>query len=104
MNSTPLHSPAGVPILPELGNICRKYRVRELAAFGSAARGNGRPDSDIDLYVEFEQGYHPGLAWFDLEEDLESMFGRPVDITRKSLLKPGVLREALRDTVLLYAA
>ena len=83
--------------------VCRKYRIRELAIFGSVARGVADPRSDVDVYVEFEAGYHPGLGWFDLEEELESLFGRRVDLSRKSLLKPRVRREAVRDAVVLYA-
>lgn len=84
--------------------ICHRYRIRELAVFGSTARAEKRSDSDVDLYVEFEAGYHPGLRWFDLEEDLAGIFQRPVDLSRKSLLKPRVRLEAERDAVVLYAA
>jgi uncharacterized protein len=82
--------------------ICQKYRVRELALFGSVARGEADLDSDVDLYVEFEGDRHPGLQWFDLEEELETLFGRRVDLSRKSLLKPDVHQEAVRDAVVLY--
>jgi predicted nucleotidyltransferase len=75
-----------------------------LTVFGSAARGDIRPDSDVDLLVEFEEGAHPGLGYFDLEDDLAALFGRHVDLARKSLLKPLVRSHALRDTVILYAA
>jgi predicted nucleotidyltransferase len=37
----------------DLSDLCRRYRVQELSVFGSAARGEMRPDSDIDLLVEF---------------------------------------------------
>ena len=83
--------------------ICRKYRVVEMAVFGSVARADARSDSDVDIYIEFEPGYHPGLGWFDLEEELERLFGRRVDLSRKSLLEPRVRRQALRDAVVLYA-
>ena len=84
--------------------LCRKYHIQEMAVFGSVARAEDRGDSDVDIFVEFEPGYHPGLGWFDLEEALESLLGRRVDLSRKSLLKPRVKREALRDAVVLYAA
>ena len=87
-----------------ISDICRKYHIREMAVFGSAARGESDANSDIDVYVDFAPGYHPGLGWFDLEEELESVLGRRVDLSRKSLLKPRVRREALRDAVVLYAA
>ena len=78
-------------------HLCRKYRIREMAVFGSVARAEDRADSAVDIFVEFEPGYHPGLGWFDLEEELASLVGRRVDLSRKSLLKPRVKREALRD-------
>ena len=84
--------------------ICQKYRVRELALFGSVARGEADLKSDVDLYVEFDGDCHPGLRWFDLEEDLEALFGRRVDLSRKSLLTPQVQREAVRDAVMLYSS
>ncbi len=96
--TTALAAPAKIDAL------CRNYRIREFAIFGSSARGEATENSDIDLYVEFEAGYHPGLQWFDLEEELESLLGRHVDLSRKSLLKPRVQKEALRDAVILYAA
>lgn len=82
--------------------ICEKYRVRELGLFGSAARGEEMATSDIDLFVTFEPGFHPGLAWFDFEEELEGAFGRKIDLSRKDLLRPGVLAEAARDALVLH--
>jgi hypothetical protein len=52
--------------LPEaaIAKICRRHRVRELSLFGSAARGEMRPDSDFDLLVDFLPGARPGLWAF----------------------------------------
>ena len=87
-----------------IGAIYREFHILEMAVFGSVARASARDDSDIDIYVDFEPGYHPGLTWFDLEEKLEAIFGRPIDLSRKALLKPRVRQEALRYAVILYAA
>ena len=46
--------------VPEMAEICRRYGVKELSVFGSAARGDMQPGSDIDLLVEFEPGSHVG--------------------------------------------
>ncbi len=97
-------APATEISISGIAAICRRYHVRELALFGSVARGEAGAGSDVDLYVEFEPGRHPGLQWFDLEEELESLLGRRVDLSRKSLLRPRVRREALRDAVVLYEA
>ena len=96
---------SGIEVSPErLAAICSRYRLRELAVFGSAARGDMRPGSDVDILVEFEPGTHPGLGFFQLEEELSELFGRRVDLGRKSLLKPLVRPSVLRDAVVLYAA
>ena len=41
---------------PTLAELCRRYRVKELSLFGSAARGEMGPESDVDIMVEFEPG------------------------------------------------
>jgi predicted nucleotidyltransferase len=52
--------------------LCRRYGVRELPLFGSAARGEMRPESDVDLMVDFEPGVRVGLIRFEsLAEELE---------------------------------
>lgn len=96
---------SGIEIpLETIADICRRYRIRELAIFGSAARGDMRPDSDVDIMIELEPGYHPGLVWWDLEDELEAVFERKIDAMQKKQLKPRVLAEAERDAVVLYAA
>jgi len=88
----------------KLAEICQRYHVREMSVFGSAARGQMRPDSDIDILVEFAPGTTPGWDFFRLEEELSQVFGRKVDLGAKASLKPRVRREALRDARVLYAA
>lgn len=69
-----------------LAGICRRYHVAKLELFGSHARGEARPDSDIDLLVTFEDGYTPGWELGGLLIDLTDLFGRKVDlITRWTL-------------------
>jgi hypothetical protein len=66
----------------KLDSICRAHRVRHLAIFGSMLRGESRPDSDVDLLVEYDRGFTPtffGLV--KLSEDLRPLFGgRQVDL------------------------
>jgi len=50
---------------PLLAEVCRRYGVKELSLFGSAVRGEMRPDSDIDILVEFEPGVRIGLIKFE---------------------------------------
>lgn len=68
--------------------------VKSLALFGSTARGDARPDSDVDLLVEFDRPV--GLfAFLDLKNYLERLLARPVD-----LVTPNALRADLREAVL----
>jgi uncharacterized protein len=61
---------------PALQRLCQRHAVRRLALFGSRLKGNARPDSDIDLLVEFERGREPGLIGLtQLEIDLAGVFG-----------------------------
>ena len=62
-----------------LADFCRRWKIKELAVFGSAVRGDIRPDSDIDLLVTFA----PEINWtmFDhyrMEDELAEMFAREV--------------------------
>lgn len=96
---------SGIEVAPEaIAELCRRYRVRELALFGSAVRGDMHANSDIDVMVEFEQGCHPGIRLFDFEDELAGLLGRRVDVSLKSLLKPPVRRYALREALTLYHA
>ncbi len=92
----------------ELGALCRRYQVRRLEVFGSAAAGEFRPESsDLDFLVEFETAANEGYAdrYFGLLESLEALFGRPVDLIVASAIKNPYFRESVERTrALLYAA
>ena len=97
-------SPAIEISVDQLAGICQRYNVREISLFGSAARGEMRPDSDIDILVDFAPDAHPGWDVFRLEEELTQLFGRKVDMGTKESLKPRVRSAVLRDARVLYAA
>jgi predicted nucleotidyltransferase len=59
--------------------------------FGSALRSDFRPDSDVDVLVEFEPGRAPGFGFFDIQDELSALFGRRVDLNT-----PGFLSERIR--------
>jgi len=91
--------PAGVT-LPEvdIAEICRRYQVLELSVFGSAARGEMRPDSDVDFLVDFLPNARPGLLGLAaMTRELSVLLGRRVDLAvkpaLKPLIRPGVLAE-----------
>lgn len=74
--------------LDRLGDFCRRWKITEMALFGSALRGDQRPDSDIDLLVTFG----PDAEWslFDhlhMEEELEALLGRKVDLVSRRAIE-----------------
>jgi uncharacterized protein len=88
-----------------LADLCRKYQVRELSVFGSAARGEMRPDSDVDLLVEFLPGARIDLVdYAGLMLDLTKLIGCKVDLVSKKGLKPLIRPSVLKEARLLYAA
>jgi predicted nucleotidyltransferase len=89
----------------DLADLCRRYRVRELSLFGSAARGEMRPDSDIDMLVEFLPDAGIDLVDFaGLMLDLSHLLGRKVDLVSKNGLKPLIRASVLEESRLVYAA
>ena len=85
--------------------LCRKYHVRRLSIFGSAARGELAPGSDIDLLIEFAPGKSPP---YRSDPEMRSAFselfgGRCVDLVAPEVLENPYRRKSiLRDLKLLY--
>ena len=93
----------------KIAEFCRKWKITELALFGSVLRDDFGPDSDVDVLVSFAEDALPGL--FDLcrmEDELRAFFGRDVDlITRKSVEQSrNYIRreEILRHVEMIHAA
>ena len=83
----------------EIAAFCRRHHVRKLALFGSVLREDFRPDSDVDVVVNFEPGFVPGLAFFSFEQELSELFGRQVE-----LFTPEFLSRYFRDSIMAEAA
>jgi uncharacterized protein len=78
----------------------RRRGVRHVAIFGSFARGDDRPESDIDLLVSLDPNAEVGLfAYAGIGELLERMLGRPVDLANREVLKEEYRLEIERDAV-----
>ena len=73
-----------------LAEFCHRRNIRRLALFGSVLRPDFRPDSDIDVLVEFQPGRTPGLAFFDVEAELSRLLGRRVDLNTLQFLSPRI--------------
>jgi hypothetical protein len=97
------------PLFPDpdaLASLCRRRRIRQLALFGSTLRGTARPDSDVDLLVEFEPQAKPGLLGIsEIELELSSLLnGRKVDLRTAEDLSRHFRDEVLRMAEVQYAA
>ncbi len=89
-----------------LAEFCRRYSIERLSLFGSVLQDNARPESDLDLLVEFAAGKEPGLIGLAaIEADLSALLGgRPVDLRTPQDLSPHFRDEVLRTAEVQYAA
>ena len=91
-------------------SFCERWRISELALFGSVLRTDFRPASDIDVLVRFDTPDHPWtvLDHLEMERELGDLFGQPVEITSRAAIEgsPNWLRrrEILSTAQTLYAA
>jgi len=75
-----------------LPDLQRRYPIARLGVFGSFARGEQRPDSDVDVLVELSGPL--GFEYFDLADEIERALGRPI-----SFVSPDALRPWWRDEI-----
>lgn len=90
-----------------LAAICRKYGVKKMSLFGSAARNELRPDSDVDLLVEFKESSKTTLFdYVHMQDDLSPLFGnRPIQLADPKILENPYRRRTIEpDLKTLYAA
>lgn len=84
--------------------LCRKHAVKRLTLFGSAARGDATPASDLDFMVEFEPGRSPTLSGLELlKHALETLYGRRVDLATTAILDNPYRRKMItKDMEVIY--
>ncbi len=82
-----------------LTEFCRRNRIRRLAFFGSVVREDFSPTSDVDVLVEFEAGYTPGLAFFAMQEELSKILGHKVDLNTIGFLSPYFRQQVQEEAV-----
>ena len=87
--------------LPELKSLCRRFHVRRLELFGSAARGDFDPArSDLDFLVEFERDDKlPALdAYFGLKDALEQLMSRRVDLIMPGAIENPYVKASIQES------
>jgi uncharacterized protein len=92
-----------------LNNFCKRWRIRELALFGSVLREDFRPDSDIDVLVTFEQGAGWTLIDFvQMRDELREITKRNIDLLTRNAIErsrnPIRRQEILETARVIYAA
>jgi len=85
-----------------MADFCRRNRIRKLAFFGSVLRDDFRPNSDVDVLVEFEPGHVPGLKFFSMQRELSEMLGRKVDLNTPEDLSRYYRNEVLAEAEVQY--
>lgn len=97
--------PAQIPFSSAaLAGFCRSHAVRELAIFGSLARGEERADSDVDVLIDLRHEARIGLVTFQrMRDELAALFGRPVDLVTRDGLNRHIRDDVLREARILYA-
>jgi predicted nucleotidyltransferase len=88
----------------QVAEFCRRHHIHKLALFGSVLRDDFQYDSDVDVLVEFEPGFVPGLEFFALETELSQIFGRRVDLNTPSFLSKYFRDRALAEAEVQYVA
>ncbi|MBY0261200.1 MAG: nucleotidyltransferase family protein [Phycisphaerales bacterium] len=88
-----------------LEGLCRARGVQRLRVFGSVARGEQTPESDLDVLVEFLPGVDPDLFELGgLQQDLSAVLGREVDLKTVEMFSEPALRRVIATSKLGYAA
>ena len=86
-----------------VAEFCRRHRIRKLSLFGSVLRDDFRPDSDVDVLVEFEPGAAVGLIRLaGLEIELAGILGRKVDVNTPQCLSHYFRDQVLSEAEVLY--
>ena len=96
---------ARIPIpKAEINEFCRRNQVKSLALFGSVLAADFRPESDIDILVEFHPEARVGfLAMSRMQRELTELLQRPVDLVPRDGLKPLIRDDILANTEVVYA-
>jgi predicted nucleotidyltransferase len=87
-----------------LAAFCERHHIRRLAFFGSVLRDDFGPASDIDVLVEFRDGFTPGFGLIAMQDELSGIVGRRVDLVTPGFFGPRNLRRVLSEAEVHYAS
>lgn len=88
----------------KISAFCKQHHIKKLSFFGSVLRNDFRPESDIDVLVEFDPDHIPGLAFFSIQEELSKILNREVDLHTPHFLSPYFRDLILSEAEVQYAA
>ena len=88
----------------KIAAFCQQNHIKKLAFFGSVLRDDFRPDSDVDVLVEFEKGYTPGFAYIRMQRELSALLdGREIDMVTPKFLHPRIKKIVEKEMRIAYA-
>ena len=83
-------------------SLCQHYHIQKLSLFGSVLRHDFRPDSDVDVLVEFQPGHTPGFEFIDVQDSLSEIIGREVDLNTPKSLSCYFCKQVVAEAELIY--
>ena len=83
---------------------CRKHHITRLSLFGSVMHRENTPESDVDILVEFEEGFIPGFAFASIQRELSEMLGQNVDLHTPTSLSRYFRTDVVKEAQPLYVA
>ncbi len=88
----------------QIEEFCKEYHIRQLSLFGSVLRSDFKPESDVDVLVEFEAGYKVGLLKMaHIQNELSALLGRKVDLRTPGDLSRYFRQEVIENAEVQYA-
>ena len=88
----------------KLSSFSRRHHIARLSLYGSVLRPDFRPDSDIDVLVEFKPGHAPGFGIVTMEKELSDLLGRKVDLRTPGDLSRYFREQVIREASVQYVA
>jgi predicted nucleotidyltransferase len=102
MNTHPVETAIPIPYT-EIAAFCERHHIVKMWLFGSVLRDDFSAESDVDVLVEFDPGHVPGWEFFGAwPEELEAIFGRPVDLGTPDSLSKYIRSKVMRSARVIY--